>query len=147
MGITVEFKSYEEMVAFAHQLIGKSEAYVQPVQETPAQQEAPQTTVTIAQPQTQQQVTYRQQTNPVKEAPAQAQQTQQPVQTTNPVQTSSTDYTMDDLAKAAMTLMDAGRQGELLNLLAQFGVDALPSLPQEQYGAFATALRGLGAQI
>ncbi len=74
-----------------------------------------------------------------------------PVQNTppmnSPVQTSQVSYTMDDLAKAAMTLMDAGRQGELLNLLAQFGVEALPSLPQGQYGAFATALRGLGAQI
>lgn len=80
---------------------------------------------------------------PVQQAP--------PIQNTpqmnSPIQTSQVRYTMDDLAKAAMTLMDAGRQGELLNLLAQFGVEALPSLPQEQYGAFATALRGLGAQI
>ena len=28
-----------------------------------------------------------------------------------------------------------------------FGVDALPQLPKEQYGAFATALREMGAQI
>lgn len=79
-------------------------------------------------------------------------QTQQPVQappTTNqqPVQTSSISYTLDNLSAAAMTLLDAGRQPDLLNLLAQFGVESLPALPAEQYGAFATALRGLGAQI
>jgi hypothetical protein len=54
---------------------------------------------------------------------------------------------MDDLTKAAVMLMDSGRQADLLNLLSQFGVEALPALPQEMYGAFATALRGLGAQI
>ena len=35
----------------------------------------------------------------------------------------------------------------LLQLLKDFGVEALPTLQPEQYGAFATALRGLGAQI
>lgn len=79
-------------------------------------------------------------------------QTQQPVQAppvTNqqPVQTSAINYTLDNLSAAAMTLLDAGRQQDLLNLLAQFGVESLPALPQEQYGGFATALRGLGAQI
>lgn len=56
-------------------------------------------------------------------------------------------YTPDDLARAAMTLMDAGRQTELIGLLQQFGVTTLPDLKQEQYGAFATALRGMGAKI
>lgn len=69
----------------------------------------------------------------------------QPVQ--QPVATSTTAYTLDDLAKAAMTLMDKGMQPQLLQLLSQYGVDALPSLPEGQYGTFATALRGLGAQI
>nr|DAJ02426.1 MAG TPA: hypothetical protein [Caudoviricetes sp.] len=46
-----------------------------------------------------------------------------------------------------MTLMDAGRQGDLQQLLARFGVEALPALPPVQYGAFATALREMGAQI
>lgn len=63
------------------------------------------------------------------------------------VPTSQQTYTLDDLARAGMTLMDSGRQAELQGLLKQFGVEALPALPQEQYGAFATALRGLGAQI
>ena len=43
--------------------------------------------------------------------------------------------------------MDQGRQKDLQNLLAQFGVTALPQLMKEQYGAFATALRGMGAPI
>lgn len=63
------------------------------------------------------------------------------------VPTTSVSYTLDDLARAGMTLMDSGRQAELQQLLAQFGVEALPTLPKEKYGAFATALRGLGAQI
>ena len=56
-------------------------------------------------------------------------------------------YTMDQLAVAATQLMDAGRQQDLLALLAQFGVQALTMLPKEQYGAFATALRQMGAKI
>ena len=63
------------------------------------------------------------------------------------VPTSAPSYSLDDLARAAMTLMDVGRQGELQQLLQQFNVAALPMLPKEQYGAFATALRGMGAQI
>lgn len=63
------------------------------------------------------------------------------------VPTTTQTYELDDLARAAMTLMDVGRQGELQQLLTQFGVAALPMLPKDQYGAFATALRGMGAQI
>lgn len=79
---------------------------------------------------------------------------QTPVTTVNPAVTpiaqvpvSTPTYSLDDLARAAMTLMDSGRQEELRQLLASFGVDALPALPQEKYGAFATALREKGAQI
>lgn len=56
-------------------------------------------------------------------------------------------YTLEQLAVAATPLTDAGRQQELIGLLAQFGVQALTHLPKEQYGAFATALRGMGAKI
>lgn len=63
------------------------------------------------------------------------------------VPTTAAAYSQDDLARAAITLMDSGRQQDLRNLLAQFGVMSLPELPQAQYGAFATALRGMGAQI
>ncbi len=56
-------------------------------------------------------------------------------------------YAFDDLARAASTLMDAGKQQELVGLLGSFGVQALTQLPKERYGEFATALRGLGAKI
>lgn len=56
-------------------------------------------------------------------------------------------YSLDDLAKAGIALMDQGKQADLLALLQQFGVTALPQIPKEQYGAVATAMRGLGARI
>ncbi|MCB7067977.1 hypothetical protein [Enterocloster citroniae] len=61
--------------------------------------------------------------------------------------TTAPSYTLDDLTRAAIPLMDSGKQPALLQLLKDFGVEALPTLQPEQYGAFATALRGLGAQI
>ena len=75
---------------------------------------------------------------------------QAPVQPVPPtVPTGAKEYTMDELAVAAIPLMDAGAGGQqmLIDLLHQFGTDALPNLPKSQYGAFATALRGLGAKI
>lgn len=72
----------------------------------------------------------------------------QPAQAATPaVPTAERGYTLDELAGAAMTLMDKGMQAQLQELLAGYGVEALPMLPQEQYGSFATALRGMGAQI
>jgi len=78
---------------------------------------------------------------------------QQPVtsstltQTNSAVPTVTNDYTMEQLAVAATQIMDAGRTQELRQLLASFGVPALTALPKEQYGAFATQLRALGAKI
>lgn len=63
------------------------------------------------------------------------------------VPTTPQTYTMEQLAVAATQLMDAGKRQELVNLLGQFGVQALTALPKEQYGAFATALRQMGAKI
>ena len=80
-------------------------------------------------------------------APVQAPGQQAPVNQMS-VPTSAQSYTLDDLSRAAITLLDSGhQQAELQQLLAQFGVAALPMLPEAQYGAFATALRGLGAKI
>lgn len=56
-------------------------------------------------------------------------------------------FSMEQLAVAATQLVDAGRRQELVNLLAQFGVQALTTLPKEQYGNFATQLRAMGAKI
>lgn len=84
------------------------------------------------------------QQTPVQVAPV-TPQSVPPVQNTVPTSTPS--YALDDLARAAMTLMDTGRQAELQALLVAFGVNSLPELQPEKYGAFATALREKGAQI
>jgi hypothetical protein len=90
---------------------------------------------------------------PVQQPIQQAPPVQQPlVQQQPPVQqqtvpTTAPSYSMDQLAVAATQLMDAGRQPELLNLLQSFSVPSLMALPKEQYGAFATKLRGMGANI
>lgn len=64
-----------------------------------------------------------------------------------PVATTTIGYTIDELAAAAMSLMDKGMQADLQNLLAAFGVQSLPELTKEKYGEFATRLREMGAQI
>ncbi len=64
-----------------------------------------------------------------------------------PVPTSTIQYTQDDLVRAAMPLMDAGKQQELVELLRSFGVFSLPELKKEQYGPFAAKLREMGANI
>lgn len=57
-------------------------------------------------------------------------------------------YTLDQLSKAGAGLTaDPVKREQLIALLRQFGVQAITMLPPEQYGAFATALRGLGAAI
>ncbi len=97
------------------------------------------------------------QTAPVQPTPVQQPAQAQPVQAASQtsaalvqpaaVPTSGKTYTLDELASAAMLLMDRGMQVQLQELLAGYGVEALPMLPPEQYGNFATALRGMGAQI
>lgn len=56
-------------------------------------------------------------------------------------------YTLNDLILAIQPIDDAGGRPQLQALLQSFGVTVLNDLPQEMYGAFATALRGMGAQI
>ncbi len=151
--INITFDTLDDMLTFANRLAGLGQSGSTPLQENhvvASISPAPQIPVTpVAQIPIQQAPTT---TAPVQTqaAPVAPTQTPTPAVTTVPpttVQTSAPSYTMDDLTRAAVMLMDTGRQPDLLNLLAQFGVDSLPALPQEQYGAFATALRGLGAQI
>lgn len=142
--INVTFETLDEMLTFANRVAGLGQTGPGPIPKQESAAATPATPVTTI--------------APVQQAPAAPAMTA-PIQTqaapvtppatppVAPVQTSAPSYTMDDLTKAAVMLMDSGRQADLLNLLAQFGVEALPALPQEQYGAFATALRGLGAQI
>ena len=84
----------------------------------------------------------------VPQQPAYApQQNQAPVQPVAGVPTTAQTYSMEQLAVAATQIVDAGRRNELVSLLATFGVQALTVLPKEQYGAFATQLRAMGAKI
>ena len=155
--IHVDFKDFQDMLSFARQLLGQveGEKAMQP-QRQPVMQQAPvvptQPAAPVAPVQAAAPVTPVQTTAPVASAqpavsttPVQAAAPMAPVQATVP--TTSVTYTPDDLARAAFALMDSGRQQELIGLLQQFGVNAIPELKPEQFGAFATALRGMGAQI
>ncbi|MDY2735192.1 hypothetical protein [Intestinibacter sp.] len=121
--------------------VTKEEAPV--VQATPIQQFAPATPAPAN--------AVGQQVMPQMDAQQPVQQTFTPVEPVapapTPVPTTQVSYDINQLAVAATGLMDAGKQQDLMNLLAKFGVQALTQLPKEQYGAFATELRALGANI
>lgn len=70
-----------------------------------------------------------------------------PAEPTPAVPTTEVSYDINQLAVAATGLVDAGKRDQLLALLSKFGVQALTMLPKDQYGAFATELRALGANI
>ena len=155
--IHVDFKDFQDMLSFARQLLGQveGEKAMQPRRQ-PVMQQVPvvptQPVAPVAPVQPTMPMTSVQPTAPVISAqpavsttPVQAAAPMAPVQATVP--TTSVTYTPDDLARAAFALMDSGRQQELIGLLQQFGVNAIPELKPEQFGAFATALRGMGAQI
>ena len=75
-------------------------------------------------------------------APTQSTPVVQPAPTAQPIP-----YTLEQLALAAAPLIDAGKGKELTDIVQSFGVVSLQQLPSEKYGEFATAIRGLGAQI
>lgn len=137
--IELKFESFEELVDFSKKILGVADEQAHPVYRESkgtngAQSAAPIQQTPAAVPPVQPAVHV--QTTPVQVAPV------APV-----VPTVEHTYTLDDLANAAMTLMDKGMQTQLQNLLAGYGVEALPALPKNQYGNFATALRGMGANI
>ena len=131
MTVTATFESIEEIKAFAGLFSGQAGMGTENEAPVPAATPAPIASVPTAS------------ASAYTTAPTAA----IPASTPSAVPTSTASYTMDDLARAAMTLMDAGKQMDLQGLLARFGVTALPELPPVQYGAFATALREMGAQI
>lgn len=154
--ITVTFDSFEDMKEFTEKFLGTEKVPVNlGEKEVPAQtqsipvtpvapvtpimpvQSAPVTPVAQPAPATLVQTTPAEQTVPATPA--------QPAM--SPVPTMERTYSLDELANAAMTLMDKGMQNQLQELLASYGVEALPALPREMYGNFATALRGMGANI
>ena len=132
--IIVTFDSFEDMKEFAEKFLGTEKVSVRlGEKEVPAQtQSIPVTPVAPVTPIT-----------PVQSAPVTP--VAQPAM--SPVPTTERTYSLDELANAAMTLMDKGMQNQLQELLASYGVEALPALPREMYGNFATALRGMGANI
>lgn len=144
--ITVTFESYEDLKEFAEKLLGTKQETKREtaVQCTAAENKVAEKVVTPVQavptaPITQAALTV---------APVQQPAPVSPVQTpVTAVPTTERTYTLDELANAAMTLMDKGMQTQLQELLAGYGVEALPALPKDQYGNFATALRGMGANI
>ena len=153
MQITVTFNSLNELKAFTEKvLVGDTGSSVdlraateEPAQQTPVQKmptapvaptapAAPPAPAAPAAP-------------PAPAAPAAPTAPVAPATPAAPVPTTQVSYKPDDLARAAMSLLDSGRQPDLIALLGQFGVVSIPDLRPEQYGAFATALRGMGAQI
>lgn len=127
MKITAEFNDLEEMKMFIRNFEGGNAEKAVPVA-PPVQPVAPVTPATL--------VMTPQPVVPIQTPVAPA-----------AVPTAATTYTQDELQRAAGTLLDAGKQDELLMLLTSFGVEAIPQIPKERYGEFATALRQMGAQI
>lgn len=58
-------------------------------------------------------------------------------------------FTLEQVSKAGADLITAqpARMQDLMALLQQYGVQTIQALPADKLGAFATALRGMGAQI
>lgn len=63
------------------------------------------------------------------------------------VPTAAPSYNLDQLTNAGANLAQAGKTQQLWDLLHQFRIPTVNSLPEAQYGAFAMALRGLGANL
>lgn len=107
-------------------------APVSPAPVTPTQTPAPTATPPVAAP-----------------APTAGQTSAAPGNTPAPTVpvTGAPTYTLDQISRAGASLVDAGKMQQLLELLGRYGVQAVTQLQPEQYGALATELRALGAQI
>ena len=64
-----------------------------------------------------------------------------------PLATAPQQYTLAELQKAVMPLLDAGRVPELQQVLAKYGAQDLTKVSTEQYGALAADFRALGARL
>ena len=140
--VDVNIKASPELIEVLRSLVGapKAAAPIMVAEQVPMPQPAP---VAAPVPAPQPAAAPTAQVPAPAPAPAPAATPEQPA----PVPTTQQTYTMEQLAVAATQLVDAGRREELVGLLGQFGVQALTALPKEQYGAFATALRQMGAKI
>ena len=146
--ITVVYKDFDEMIAVARELLkGEQKPDLQKEEKSIpyGQQIAPHfPNANVGQTPAAQAPAASAPAAPAASAPAAP---AAPVQNSPAVPTTAPSYTRDDLSRAAMTLMDKGMQTQLQQLIQSYGVNSLVELPAEQYGNFATALRGMGAQI
>lgn len=165
--ITLSFDSYEEMVSFARNILDVEREMADLAGEKAAGAETPKPQPDSAVPYGQQIAPHFPEANtgatpvdqmPQPSAPAMETAGQAATQSvprapqtppTQPAAVPTTEhtYTAEELQVAAVTLVDKGMMAQLQEMLHQFGVSSLPELPAEKYGAFATALRGMGAQI
>lgn len=148
--ITVVYKDFAEMLAVARELL-KGEEKTDPVTEETKQENVPYgRQIAPSFPDANVGMT-QVQSAPVSESIMNAPVAPAPVAPTATAQTavptSRHEYTRDDLARAAMTLMDKGGMVQLQQLLTSYGCETLQQLTEDQFGSFATSLRGMGAQI
>lgn len=139
--INLTFETFDEMVAFAGQILGNQtgKAAAVPV----VKNTAIGTVVAPTEPIPQAPVV-QQPTAPVTKAttvaPAQA-----PVTPQAPTQMPT--YSIDQIAVGAIQLKDAGRLGEFQQLLARFGVAALTQLQPAQLPEIAAELQKMGVKL
>ncbi|MDD3337842.1 MAG: hypothetical protein PHS82_03185 [Lachnospiraceae bacterium] len=106
---------------------------------------APVTAPTPTAPQTQQTAPIQQQTPPVTP--------QQPTIPQNPVVPQPTQIptekqiTLEELAKAAASLVEKNQMPQIMALIQKYGVPSINQLTPDQYPPFAAELKALGADI
>lgn len=147
--INLTFETFDEMVAFAGQILGTQteKAVAVPV----VQNTATGTVVAPTEPIPQAPVV-QQPTAPVTQATTVAPVTPQtPVQPQTPVTPQAPiqmpTYSIDQIAVGAIQLKDAGRLGEFQQLLARFGVAALTQLQPAQLPEIAAELQKMGVKL
>lgn len=88
-------------------------------------------------------------TPPIQQPQAPVQPTPQAPTTAPPAQapTTAPSYDIQKLAVAAMQLKDAGRIGEIQELISKYGVATIMQLKPEQYDAFAQDLIAKGVKF
>lgn len=123
--INLTFDTFDEMVAFAGQILGTQSGKAVA---TPTASVQPQTPVTPQAP-----------TAPVVQQPT------APVTPQAPTQMPT--YSIDQIAVGAIQLKDAGRLGEFQQLLARFGVAALTQLQPAQLPEIAAELQKMGVKL
>lgn len=135
--ITVVYKDFAEMLAVARELL-KGEDHAESVQVS-TEQEKPAASVAYGQ-----QIAPHFPNANVGTAPANQTAPAQNVPTPEPVQNTQTAHAQSGAVPVSQHTYS---MAELQQLLAGYGCETLQQLPPEQYGNFATSLRGMGAQI